>query len=99
MPANISHGRFETPNASRYLQQLCKHFAHKTEVAFDETRGTAKLPGGPAILSAADDALIVTLEAADAEGLAKSKYVIDSHLERFAFREDFKGMVWSPIDA
>jgi hypothetical protein len=98
MPINSSQGRFDTPNASRYLQQLCKHFAHKTEVDYDETRGTAKLPGGPATLSVTDEALIVTLESPDPEALKKAKHIIDSHLERFAFREDFKGMAWSPLN-
>ena len=34
-------GTFTTPNASKYLQQLCKHFAHKVDVEYDETRGKA----------------------------------------------------------
>jgi uncharacterized protein len=28
-----------TPHASRYLQQLCKHFAHKRPASFDARRG------------------------------------------------------------
>ena len=31
--------RIETEYASRYLQQLCKHFAHKIPVAFSKTDG------------------------------------------------------------
>ena len=88
-------GRFETPNASRYLQQLCKHFSHKTEVRFDTHSGQATLPGGPATLTATDAELIVMLKADTTEGLDRSRRVIDSHLERFAFREAFKTMDWS----
>lgn len=40
----ISTARLETANASKYLQQLCKHFAHKVEVRFDETEGHCALP-------------------------------------------------------
>lgn len=88
-------GRFETENASRYLQQLCKHFGHKVEVSFDEKKGTAALPAGPATLKADADMLIITLKATDADGLQRSRHVIDSHLERFAFREGFSQMAWA----
>ncbi|WP_438670576.1 DUF2218 domain-containing protein [Pseudogemmobacter sonorensis] len=52
-----SSARFPTSHGSKYIQQLCKHFAHKVEVSFDEHRGRAALPMGPAEL------------VADAEGL------------------------------
>lgn len=90
-------GRFETPNASRYLQQLCKHFSHKTEVTFDEHAGQATLPGGPATLTATGAELVVLLEADTSEGLEQSRHVIDSHLERFAFREAFEKMDWAQL--
>ncbi|WP_226782799.1 DUF2218 domain-containing protein [Oceaniglobus trochenteri] len=96
MQKNLTEeGRFETVNASRYLQQLCKHFAHRVEVRFDAQDGTAMLPAGPATLKATGDALTVTLTGDDATGLEKSRHVIDSHLERFAFREGFTTMQWS----
>ena len=34
-----STGTYATPNGSKYLQQLCKHFAHKAEVTFDSLSG------------------------------------------------------------
>ncbi|SDX85819.1 DUF2218 domain-containing protein [Citreimonas salinaria] len=87
-------GRFETPNASRYLQQLCKHFGHKTEVQFDAVSGRVVLGAGVATMAATEDALVVTLAADSAEALEQARHVIDSHLERFAFREKFKTMEW-----
>lgn len=39
-------GTFMTPNASKYLQQLCKHFAHKVAVVFDETEGRRRCRRG-----------------------------------------------------
>ncbi|GGL58078.1 DUF2218 domain-containing protein [Wenxinia marina] len=87
-------GRFRTGNGSRYLQQLCKHFAHKVDVAYDAHHGTVALPAGPARLEATEAELIVRVTADDADGLARARGVIDSHLERFAFREDFGGMEW-----
>ena len=87
-------GVFATPNASRYLQQLCKHFGHKVEARYDETSGEVALPLGPALMAATSEQLEITVHAPDPENLAVARGVIDSHLERFAFREEFKTMDW-----
>ena len=87
-------GSFETPNASRYLQQLCKHFGHKVEATFDETSGTIAFPVAPATLAASPAVLTVVLDVQDADQVARMQGVIDSHLKRFAFREAFDGMAW-----
>lgn len=91
----VSTGRFETSNASKYLQQLCKHFSHKLEVSYDETTGEIALPTGGCRLHADPDALRVHLDAADAVAMQRARGIIDSHLARFAFREDFSAMKWS----
>lgn len=88
-------GQFPTEHASRYLQQLCKHFNHKIEVQFDETSGTAQFPFGPATLTATQDELIVDLTAETEEGLERGRGAIDSHLKTFAFREGFTTMNWA----
>ena len=49
--AIIETARYETSNGSKYLQQLCKHFAHKIAVEYDDHRGSAALPTGPAIMT------------------------------------------------
>ena len=36
---STSHAEIPTASASRYLQQLCKHFAHKLPVTFDPAEG------------------------------------------------------------
>ena len=87
-------GTFETPNASRYLQQLCKHFGHKIETTFDETSGTIAFPAATATLAATPTLLTVALEVQDPAQVARMREVIDSHLKRFAFREEFEGMTW-----
>lgn len=87
--------RFETPNASRYLGQLCKHFAHKVEVDYDATTGRAALPPGPAVMEADDTGLTMRVEAADADGLNRAKFILEDHLKRFAFREDPADLVWT----
>lgn len=40
----ISTARYPTAHASKYLQQLCRHFAHKVAVRFDAHSGHAALP-------------------------------------------------------
>ncbi|PRX37738.1 hypothetical protein SAMN05216257_105298 [Meinhardsimonia xiamenensis] len=94
-PRARATGRFETPHASRYLQQLCKHFAHKLEVRYDDTSGEVALPTGPCRLTAGDGCLIAEVAAEDETGLERARAIIDSHLARFAFRESFRNMSWS----
>ncbi|SMC82229.1 DUF2218 domain-containing protein [Primorskyibacter flagellatus] len=88
-------GRFETPNASKYLQQLCKHFAHKIKVDHTAQEGICHFVMGPAYLSADEVALTVRFELSSPDHTDAARGVIDSHLETFAFREGFKHMSWS----
>ncbi|MEJ6394834.1 DUF2218 domain-containing protein [Gymnodinialimonas sp. 2305UL16-5] len=87
-------GTFPTRNAGRYIQQLCKHFAHKVAVEVSGAKGLATLPPGPAEMRATEDHLVVSVSGADSEGLEASRHIIDSHLKRFAFREGFEAMDW-----
>jgi hypothetical protein len=96
MSTHCEIGMFKTEHATKYIQQLCKHFAHKVQVEFTETNGLAELPPGPARMMALKDALRIEINGEDAAGLERARYIIDSHLERFAFREDFKTMDWQP---
>lgn len=88
-------GTFETQNARKYLQQLCKHFAHKVEVRFTETDGEAELPCGVTHMSADENRLLVSMRPETDAAVAQGKFIIDSHLQRFAFREDFQAMEWT----
>lgn len=89
-------GSFATAHASKYLQQLCKHFAHKVSATYDDTRGDVEFPFGPAQLLADDHALRVVLQGADDAALERARSVIDVHLKTFAFREDFTALDWQP---
>ena len=79
-----------TDHASRYLQQLCKHFAHKLPVTFDPTQGRIEFSIGTCSLAATPGLLTTQAEAADETNLAQLEQVVASHLERFAFREELK---------
>lgn len=93
----VTTAHYSTPNGSKYLQQLCKHFAHKVEVSFDEHRGDCALPSGPAKLQADGAGLTVTIRADSAKDMIHSRFVIDSHLVTFAHREGFTGLTWEMV--
>ena len=86
--------RCETPNAGKYLQQLCKHFAHKVEVAYYDGHGQCRFSCGAATMNAGLKELDITVEAADTGALTETKQVIESHLVRFAFRENLQPLAW-----
>jgi hypothetical protein len=82
-----SHADVHTEMASRYLQQLCKHFGHKIPAEFTPEEGTIRFPFGTCALKATGDVLALDVSAATAEDLERMRGVIGSHLERFAFRD------------
>jgi uncharacterized protein len=87
----------QTAHASRYLQQLCKHWSHNLTVAFGETEGTVTFPRnargadwpGDATLAlrAHAGSLECRLEASAEGQLEVLKGAVARHLDRFAFRE------------
>ncbi|WP_288412065.1 DUF2218 domain-containing protein [uncultured Sphingomonas sp.] len=92
-----SNAAVPTANASRYLQQLCKHWQHNLTVEFDADHGTVVFPRdgrgashpGDALVTfdAAEEALNVRIDATSAEQLDGLKGAVARHLDRFAFRE------------
>ena len=89
--------RFNTDSSAKYLQQLCKHFAHKVDVVADDTRGECRFSCGTSVLTVADGGLNIHVAAADAEGLRDTKAVIEDHLLRFAFREAPAPFIWRAV--
>jgi hypothetical protein len=95
--SHVSTVHVPTPNASRYLQQLCKHWDHNLAVEFTAARGTVVFPAngkagiwpGDATLTlvAHDDALEMGLDASAEGQLEALKGAVERHLDRFAFRE------------
>ena len=79
-----------TEHASRYLQQLCKHFTHKLTVKFDEHEGEITFSIGDCRLKADNAALRIDLVAPSAEDMEQLKDVVIRHLVRFAFREELQ---------
>ncbi len=86
-----------TAHASRYLQQLCKHWQHSLAVDFTPEHGTVVFPknargadfAGDALVTfdAGADALLVRIDATSPEQLEGLQGAVVRHLDRFAFRE------------
>lgn len=85
MPRSIA--RLATDHASTYLQQLCKHFAHKLPVEVTPEAGRITFTIGTCRLTANGGLLTLRAEAEDAARLAELQDVVARHLLRFAFRD------------
>ncbi len=90
-----STARVPTALPRRYMSQLCKHFEHKAPVTLGEAEGRITFPMGVCALQATRDAIVMTVEAADQDGLERLQDVIARHLVRFAFRKPVD-VVWQP---
>ena len=86
-----------TASASRYLQQLCKHWQHNLIVEFTPERGRVVFPhdarganhpgDGVATFDARPEGLAIHVDATSQAQLDGLKGAIERHLDRFAFRE------------
>ncbi|MGF0536690.1 DUF2218 domain-containing protein [Agrobacterium sp. ES01] len=85
-----------TESGWKYLQQLCKHWAHKLDVELGEQKGVVKFQEATAFMTSSETALVVELEAMSDEVLERMKGVVSSHLDRFAFREAPLPFDWKP---
>lgn len=96
-----------TAHASKYLQQLCKHWQHNLAVEFTPEHGNVTFPKDARGATWTDDALVtfdasadalsVCIDASSADHLDAMKGVIARHLDRFAFREAPLAFDWTPV--
>ena len=87
-----------TAEASRFLQQLCKHWRHKFEVTFTPLEGRVPFSAGNVcFLSASPQALQVRIEAGDAAEAERLGGVVFKHLERFSFRDPLPAPAWRAV--
>jgi len=91
----IISARVPTANASKYIQQLCKHWSHRLEVDLSEQKGVVRFPDAVVTLEAWPDDLSVTIDTQEKEAVERMKGVVASHLDRFAFREAPLKFDWS----
>jgi len=84
-----------TDQASRYLQQLCKHWSHRFAVTFTPQDGRVPFSDtAVCTMQATADALSVRVEASDKADAERLGGVVFEHLQRFAFRAPLDAPVW-----
>ena len=93
----IATTRIPTQSASKYLQQVCKHWEHNLPVSFDANHGEitfakdargADWPGDALVTLVAEGETLVCTINASAEGQRDGlKGTLERHIDRFAFRE------------
>ena len=86
-PSLSSEARVTTESSSRYLQQLCKHWAHKLPVTHDSAHGRIEFSAGLCQLNADGEALTMKVSTNEEASLPVLQDVVERHLKRFAFRE------------
>ncbi len=85
---SVSVARVPTASASRYLQQLAKHWRHKMTVTFSPEEATISFPTGAKLEMRADSATLDCVLTVPEDGdVARMRTVVEEHLNRFAFRE------------
>jgi hypothetical protein len=84
---SVAVARVATTHASRYLQQLCKHWSHKYPVEFTPHDGRIEMSAAVLILDADPQGLGLRITAAP-DDLERMEQVVARHLQRFAFKED-----------
>lgn len=84
-----------TATPGRYIGRLCKHFAHKIPVSFDEHQGRIEFAFGLALLQAQETGLTLSVQAATDDDRQKLEQVVASHFERFAWQEALS-LDWQP---
>jgi uncharacterized protein len=91
-----SQAQLSTASASRYLQQVCKHWSHKFAVEFTPEKGRIPFSDGRVCdLEATPGVLKMHAEAPDAEALERLQRVLVEHIKRFAFREELGDVQWT----
>ncbi|ACL60148.1 DUF2218 domain-containing protein [Methylobacterium nodulans] len=95
----LAEARVETPAASRYLAQLCKHWSHKfPETVFSPERGVVPFGEGRSATFEADaEGLTLRVAAPDLARLTRLEAVVAEHLTRFAARENLGGIAWTRL--
>jgi hypothetical protein len=92
---HTSQAQVATAAASRYLVQLCKHWAHKLDVEYTSETARIQFPSGLCRMKADAADLLVIVEAADADTVSRLQGVVEEHLRRFAFREQLGTFAWT----
>ncbi|WP_051278859.1 DUF2218 domain-containing protein [Chitinilyticum aquatile] len=92
-----SQTQINTELAKQYLFKLCKHFARKIPVDFDDSQGLARFPIGECRFLADSSTLQFRLSAPDPEQLQRLQRVLEEHLQLMRRAPD-SALDWLPSD-
>lgn len=85
---------FPTARGAQLLTTMSKHFAHKIEVDMRDDHAQFHFDIGEARIETTADGLLLTADAAGEDDMDRLQKVLESHLLRFAHREDPKPLNW-----
>jgi uncharacterized protein len=99
-------GRAEVQNSRRYIEKLCKHWAHKLDISLDDDSARVVFPkeeddpdypqDAIAVFRTTESRLDVQLTAFTLTQVEALCGVIDDHLDRFASRDGGLRLTWEP---
>lgn len=87
---------FPTERAAPLMGTMAKHFGHKIPVSAGEDHARLQFEAGLGIIEVTQDGLRLTVEAASEDQARMLRGVLESHLLRFAHREDPQPLTWAP---
>lgn len=85
--------RVKTPHGSKYLQRLCKHFAHRVSADWDEHSGNVCFAEGTCTLQADASGLQMICSADSEQELIEIVDTMDRHFIRFA-KAEAPELIW-----
>lgn len=77
-----------TKSPSKYIKRLCKHFAHKVAVVYDDDKGEILFDMGKGAIIKTVDGLEMSAEANTAADLATVIDIMERHFVRVAWQEE-----------
>ncbi|WP_378947129.1 DUF2218 domain-containing protein [Paracoccus sp. R86501] len=86
---------FATERATGLMTTMGKHFGHKIPVTMADDHVILGFEMGDARIATTTEGLHLSLQGSDAEALERLRGVVESHLLRFAQRDDPAPLAWS----
>jgi hypothetical protein len=92
-------GEAATADAARVIRRLCRHWAHKFPVKFDDSSGEIQINEVCVAMRATAETLHVTLENPAGDVPARLPGVVADHLARMAGAESSLQVHWQAPEA
>ncbi len=77
-----------TQQPARVISRLCKHWAHKLVVEWDEQKGVIHFDSGQCELTVQTDGIVALITAPELDRVVQLKQVVAEHIIRMAKPEE-----------